>query len=97
MNTTKVLATKILSVAALATAFALSPTAAKAQVAFGVQIGRPAYVHVEPRYPIAPYYPDRRYDFDRRDEFFREQAWRDREFRDHRDFDHRHFDDHRRW
>jgi hypothetical protein len=102
MNTTKVLGVKILSVAALATAFALAPMANAQAFGVGVRFDRPAYVRVAPSYPVArfdggyDYRVDRR-DFDRHEAFIREQAWRDREFREHRDFDRRHFDDHHRW
>jgi hypothetical protein len=95
MNTTKVLATKILSVAALATAFALVPAAKAQAFGVGVQFGQPAYTHVDPRYPVARYNDRDRYEFERRQEFLRQQAWQ----RDHdrRYDDHRRFDDHHRW
>jgi hypothetical protein len=97
MNTKQVFTAKILSVAALATAFAFAPTA-KAQVAFGVQIGRPNYVRVEPRYPVAPIIVDpyRRYDYDRHDVYLRDQWQRDRDIRAHAYYDRR-FDNHRGW
>jgi hypothetical protein len=99
MNTTKVFGAKILSVAALATAFALAPMANAQAFGVGVQFSQPSYVRVDPRYPVARFddrydYRDRR-EFERRQELLREQAWQ----RDHdrRDFDRHHFDDHHRW
>jgi hypothetical protein len=97
MNTTKALTAKLLTVAALATAFAIIPTSARAQAfAVGVQFGHPGYYRPAPSLPYLPF--DRRDDFIRRQEFERQQAFiRERDFRAHEAFEHRRFDDRRRW
>ena len=98
MKTTKFFAAKILSVAALATAFALTPMHAKAQAfAVGVQFGQPAYGYHN-GFERDRFERERaeRIAFERRQEFLRQQAWQrdhDRRFYE----DHRHFDDHHRW
>ncbi len=95
MKTTKFFAAKILSVAALATAFALTPMHAKAQAfAVGVQFGQPVYGYNN-GYDHNRFERERaeRIDFERRQAFLRQQAWeREHRFRNHDRFDHDRFD-----
>lgn len=103
MNATKALTARLLTAAALATALAMTPPQVKAQAfSLGVQIGQPGYIHVAPRYPHEPFGFDRGYDhrsdFNRRQEFLREQAWqRDHDRRFYGNPDTSRFNDRRGW